>query len=307
MHYIYKITNLINQKIYIGQTQYPNKRWSQHKRESEKEFPSMKINSAMKKHDAVNFLFEIIASCLDQQAANESEELIIDQEQSHISNMKGYNVSLGGSVAPKSEDFKQAMRNHWADPSFKERVSNSISEAHSKKTSEEKSETISKIKETKSAWTDEKKNDINQKISKKLTGINHTSERIYNIKKSKEGKKYLGWNKGSKGLCKSNQTSFKPGMIPYNKGTHIINSGCFAVGNSLNKDKKYKKRTITAKGENHSQVKLTNDNVLEIVSLYQSSSLNQTELATKFNVSRGAIKKIITGETWGHITGIFKF
>jgi group I intron endonuclease len=303
MHFIYSILNTINDKIYIGQSKDVNQRWRAHKSAVKNDRPTQIVHHAMIKYGLDNFTFEIIASCLDQDAANESEEKIIYQYKS-IDNRFGYNKSLGGEVAPKSEEFKQAMRNHWADPSFKEKVSNSISEAYSKKSPEEMAEKAAKIKQIKSDWTDEKKNDINQRISKSLTGVPFTPERIFNIKKSKEGKKYLAWNKGSKGLCKVNKTSFKTGMIPYNKGTHIINSGCFVVGHSINKGKKYKKRTITAKGENHSQVKLTNDNVLEIVSLYQSGSFNQTNLAIKFNVSRGAIKKIITGETWGHITGI---
>ena len=30
MHYLYKITNVINNKVYIGQTNSPNYRWYQH-------------------------------------------------------------------------------------------------------------------------------------------------------------------------------------------------------------------------------------------------------------------------------------
>lgn len=107
MHYIYKITNLINGKIYIGQSKDTNQRWRQHKLEARKQKPSMIINRAMKKYGIENFRFEVVASCLDQNAANNTETTIVSQENSLAPN--GYNVSLGGCNAPKSEEWKAKM------------------------------------------------------------------------------------------------------------------------------------------------------------------------------------------------------
>lgn len=107
MIYIYKITNCITNKVYIGQSKNPSIRWSQHKIESRKETPQMVINKSMKKHGVNNFIFEVIASCFDMGTANNSETLIIQQENSLIPN--GYNVSMGGSNAPKTEQWKTMM------------------------------------------------------------------------------------------------------------------------------------------------------------------------------------------------------
>ncbi len=109
MHYIYKITNLINSKIYIGQAKNTNQRWRQHQNESKKDKPSMVINYAMKKYGIENFKFEVIASCLDQDAANNTETIIIQQENSYAFLNKGYNVSNGGSNAPKTEEWKRKV------------------------------------------------------------------------------------------------------------------------------------------------------------------------------------------------------
>lgn len=130
MHYIYKITNHINQKVYIGQTKDISKRWYQHKKETEKEQPSMIVNSAMKKYGIDNFTIEIIVSCLDQNSANEAEEICIKQENSHISNGKGYNVSNGGSVAPKTEEFKRKVSQTLMGHEVSQEARNKISKGN---------------------------------------------------------------------------------------------------------------------------------------------------------------------------------
>ena len=109
MFTIYKITNLINNKIYIGQTNNFNKRWRQHKSVAKKDNPPQIINIAMKKYGIHNFICEPIVCCLNLNDSNYLEELCIKQYDSLIKNNKGYNISLGGCVAPKSEEWKKAL------------------------------------------------------------------------------------------------------------------------------------------------------------------------------------------------------
>lgn len=92
--YLYKITDLINNKIYIGQTVNPKRRWRDHKwlaLNKQEQY----IHRAMNKYGISNFTFETIASCLTQNDADETERLIIQQYDSR-NKEKGYNISPGG-------------------------------------------------------------------------------------------------------------------------------------------------------------------------------------------------------------------
>ncbi len=95
MHYLYKITNLINNKLYIGQTIQPTKRWYDHRNAAAR--PVQIISRAIHKYGAHNFIFEVIATSKTQEDANLIEILLIQQYESHISTGKGYNTSLGGT------------------------------------------------------------------------------------------------------------------------------------------------------------------------------------------------------------------
>jgi len=121
MFYLYKITCLSNQKLYIGQTVQPEKRWTQHKTNAASKAPNMVIAQAIKKHGNENFEFEVIASCKTQEDANEIETLLVQQYESHISTGKGYNVSNGGYNAPKTEEWKQSVRKTWDNHSQEEK------------------------------------------------------------------------------------------------------------------------------------------------------------------------------------------
>lgn len=67
---IYKITNKINNKIYIGQSVHPFERFSQHC--YNKQTNTSLINRAIQKYGKENFNFEIIES--DIENYNEREK-----------------------------------------------------------------------------------------------------------------------------------------------------------------------------------------------------------------------------------------
>lgn len=105
-YHIYKVTNKINDKAYIGQTKNHDRRWSAHKSAVKRNKPEQVLHKAMIKYGIDNFCFEIICTCIDQDAANEAEAAIIIQENSQG---HGYNISNGGQVAPKTEEFKRKL------------------------------------------------------------------------------------------------------------------------------------------------------------------------------------------------------
>lgn len=93
MAYIYKITNLINQKSYIGKTEYnpPERRWRQHQQESKKDRSKHRaLYKAINKYGLSNFVFEVIEETM---TPNEREQYYI---QYYDTFHHGYNETLGG-------------------------------------------------------------------------------------------------------------------------------------------------------------------------------------------------------------------
>lgn len=98
---IYKITNLINGKIYIGQARIPNERFSEHRRNYksiEEKYKNVKLYQAMRKYKIENFSFEIIEK--DVKNYNEREKYWISYYHSYIGDPQcnGYNMTPGGDA-----------------------------------------------------------------------------------------------------------------------------------------------------------------------------------------------------------------
>lgn len=94
MAYIYKITNKINGKIYVGKTlKTPQQRWSEHVRDSYKDScKDRPLYRAFKKYGLENFTLDIIEQCpVDK--VNERERFWIESLQTF---KYGYNATLGG-------------------------------------------------------------------------------------------------------------------------------------------------------------------------------------------------------------------
>lgn len=88
---IYKVTNLVNDKIYIGQTvQKLNKRWGDH---CAKGSGCKALSRAIKKYGKANFKVEEICSALNLNDLNYLENYFIKYYNSFGKN--GYNLSLG--------------------------------------------------------------------------------------------------------------------------------------------------------------------------------------------------------------------
>jgi len=106
---LYCIANLINGKVYIGQATDVNKRWFDHRKAVRINKPTQLIHHALIKYGLENFEFEVVASCKTQDDANTTETELVKQYNSFVGNGEGYNATLGGMNAPKTEEWKQKV------------------------------------------------------------------------------------------------------------------------------------------------------------------------------------------------------
>lgn len=97
MGYIYKITNTVNGKLYIGKTKYTvESRYSQHCFEVDRNIIKYPLYSAMRKYGKDKFVVEIIEKIDDENTLNEREKYWISYYDTYIKHGKGYNCTLGG-------------------------------------------------------------------------------------------------------------------------------------------------------------------------------------------------------------------
>ena len=96
--YIYKITNLINNKVYIGQTKDLRKRWKEHCDCASDRRRTNYLYNAMRKYGIDNFKMEVIEGPTPDY--NEREKYWISYYNSFLDKNKGYNMTLGGEDPP---------------------------------------------------------------------------------------------------------------------------------------------------------------------------------------------------------------
>lgn len=92
---IYKITNLVNGKVYIGKSVNIKKRWIGHA--SKSKVCDYVLYKAIRKYGLDNFKFEVVEQC-DEPLLNDREKYYIALYRSYIgwSDARGYNMSIGG-------------------------------------------------------------------------------------------------------------------------------------------------------------------------------------------------------------------
>ena len=108
---VYKITNKISGKIYIGQTiQSIDKRICNHLADSKRNRKGRvksKIHKAISKYGITNFVFEVIDTAISQEELNQKEQHYIKIYKSNT-NTIGYNLLSGGKQNGRhSEESKR--------------------------------------------------------------------------------------------------------------------------------------------------------------------------------------------------------
>lgn len=108
---IYKITNNVNDKVYVGQTIRPiEARLQQHKRDAKRLHESnIKLYNAMNKYGAENFQISVVEEC-DAEDLDEREIFHIEQFDSFAN---GYNTTAGGGGRLFVDD--ESVMRCWED------------------------------------------------------------------------------------------------------------------------------------------------------------------------------------------------
>jgi len=119
---IYKVTNKVNGKVYIGQTLYTTEvRWQGHLNSYYNGVES-KLYSAMRKHGVENFIVECVEEC-DNDQLDEREIYYIAKLDSYH---QGYNATLGGS-GPRTAEFDgEELLKLWNDGYSQTNISHSL-------------------------------------------------------------------------------------------------------------------------------------------------------------------------------------
>lgn len=99
--YIYLITNLVNNKKYVGQTSDYQRRMTQHKTQKDQ-----LIDKKIQQYGAQNFSFQIIEQDLSPEEADEKEKYYIQTFNSLVPN--GYNIHTGGRNNSLGEENHRA-------------------------------------------------------------------------------------------------------------------------------------------------------------------------------------------------------
>lgn len=210
MRYVYKLENLVNHKVYVGQAKDPANRKAGHFYAARKG-NQRPLYRSIRKHGVENFLFEVIEECAD--------ELINEREQHWVTHFdsfnpeKGYNLTSGGNqYFSVSEETKQKisvsckliMQKLWNDPTYRQ--------CHAKRSSQRLKKLLLEGKLKRCDWTgrhhsEESKTKIGLANSRHQRGSGNSQFGkvwIFNPKTQFVKKEDLdafllqGWNKGRK-------------------------------------------------------------------------------------------------------------
>ena len=130
VHGIYKITNKINGKVYIGQSVDIGRRWRQHMTAEDDSY----FHKAIQKYGVENFEWEVIEQC-KKKDLDEREIYWIEYYDSFN---KGYNCTKGGDVGPvmHGEDNPNWKGGVTSDPEHKKEYGKQYYEENKEKKKE---------------------------------------------------------------------------------------------------------------------------------------------------------------------------
>lgn len=174
---IYKITNIINGKVYIGQSKDVVRRFKQHFNKRSK-VSNTHLHYSMNHYGIHNFVFEVIKETYD---LDYWERFFIFWYKSSDSQY-GYNLTDGGQKGTKRKDdfvytdemkkkMSESAKRNWSDENYRKQIINFQNEG--KWTNEaRKNRSVA----TKKMWQNGKFNEQSKKISETMKGVKKSEE-----------------------------------------------------------------------------------------------------------------------------------
>lgn len=297
--YVYKITNLINQKIYIGITNNYKKRWSNEKTNPKDPRRQQVITLAIAKYGKDNFNFEVLYSNLSIQEACEKEKQLINDYNCLVPN--GYNVDKGGEYHPNlqpqygekngnsilTDEEAQYIKDNRDKPMYVlyEEFSDKISYGSFKKCYKHQTYThlIPKVSEY----------PYNTEFSSQFSGGKLEYDEVIDIRTRYSNGEY--WKNVYQDYKDkyNNEMSF---WRLYNGLSYKL-----VMPEVFTKENKEKHSSLKRSGSNNSHAKLLPEDVLNIRKLHSEGKTNKELYSLYPQVSPTTIRDIINLKTWKNL------
>lgn len=291
--YLYKITNLINNKKYIGITNDYKRRFRQHKGNHN---PKSLICKAIQKYKEQNFKFEILQSNLSIEEACQAEIKQIKKENSLTPN--GYNIAKGGNINIGSSNGKAKLTD----------------------------EEVQYIKDNRNIpmyvlydeFSDKISYDAFKKIYHNQTYIDiqpHVDIYPYNLEFSNQ---FTSNNKLDYGDVVELRKAYAA-QIPWREiyekqykklypremdfwNIYVGNIYKLVMPQVFTKKNKHFQASVSHSGQNNGRAKLTKEDVIKIRKLHEEDNISNSEIYKMYpQVSTTSIRNIINYKTWKNL------
>jgi group I intron endonuclease len=308
---IYKVTNLVNGKVYIGlTTQTLTKRKNNHLCEAFSLESDYVFHRALRKYGKENFSWEVIdnANTLEELKEKEKYWILYYNSYIHSDNSNGYNMTIGGegnNGLKLSDETKKKLSELHKGKKASEESKKKLSEAF-----RGSNHPLSKLTEDDVLVIKELiKNGVSQTEIAKNFNIERSA--IYAIK-SGQNWSHVGENisnietNGNAKLTYDDVVEIKNLLSKGVKQTEISEMFNITQGavSFIKRGETWSDVGIDVSNIEYSMIrnsKLNEENVKQIKLFLKEGKMTLSQIAKLFDVTKSAISAISTGRRWGHV------